>query len=532
MTRRFTILMILFFGCALWAGAFTGTSLNAQEKRLRALQKHDRTALESIAATPGGQPLWTLTLAAKDTGLPAIALFGNVDGDDPASTELVLGLLERWLHDYNRVDSITQFLDSTVIYAFANINPDAQTRVLTLNGQSLDLDHDGFKDEDGPEDINGDSVITHMRIQDPAGTWMADSSLSGWMRKADPTRNEHGAWRMYRVGIDNDADGDWNEDPPGGVHINRNFSFKYPRFEFGAGCDPMSASETRAIADFIFAHENIVAVYALTRAGNLLQPWSSAGDGELNNVAAEDKPYFKCMADRFKKIAGKPAWNSEQSGGRLDYWAYFHTGRWCFSAPVWVPRVAADSAETGDWSPEKRLWTWIEERNDSSRFVPWQSVQHPDFPDKRVEVGGLKPDADQPDAAALDSLIGVHHGFILDLRRQLPRLQVDTQVQPLGSGLFRLTLSVQNSGALPTQPIPGTQLPWNRDLTVQLELAGGQTFLSGTPFVKLERLEPGQAHEITWLLQSRKPGTLLITVGSPSVGFITRHLSLQKGGVE
>ncbi|MDZ7721321.1 MAG: M14 family metallopeptidase [candidate division KSB1 bacterium] len=530
MAQRLLVLMILFSGCMLLANPFTGAFLNEQQKRLQALQKHDRATLESVAATPGGHPLWTLTVAAKDTGLPAVVLFGNVDGDDPASTELVLGLLERWLHDYDRVDSITQFLDSTVIYAFPNINPDAQQGSLPLNARSLDLDHDGFKDEDAPEDINGDGFITHMRILDPAGAWMADSSLSGWMRKADPARGEYGAWRVYREGVDNDADGRWNEDSEGGVHINRNFSYQYPRFEFGAGLDPMSEPETRAIADFVFEHENIVAMYAITRAGNLVQPWSSAGDGEPNNVAAEDKPYFESMADRFQNIAGKPAWNSEQSSGRLDHWAYFHAGRWCFSAPVWVPRVAADSADTGDWPPEKRLWTRIEEQNDSSRFVPWQPVQHPDFPDKRVEVGGLKPYADQPDAADMDSLIDVHHDFLLELRRQLPYLQVETHVEPLGSGIFRVRLCVQNRGALPTQPLPGTDLRWNRDLTAQLEWGEGQILLSHEPFIKLPRLEPGEAHELSWLLQGSEP--VSITVGSPSCGFISKRLSLRKGGAK
>ncbi len=38
--------------------------------------------LESIASTPGGNPLWTVIIARKNTELPAIAIFGNIDGNE------------------------------------------------------------------------------------------------------------------------------------------------------------------------------------------------------------------------------------------------------------------------------------------------------------------------------------------------------------------------------------------------------------------------------------------------------------------
>ena len=47
-----------------------------------------------------------------------------------------------------------------------------------------DDDRDGATDEDGAEDLNGDGLITTMRVQDPAGEWMMDPVDGFLMRRA------------------------------------------------------------------------------------------------------------------------------------------------------------------------------------------------------------------------------------------------------------------------------------------------------------------------------------------------------------
>lgn len=78
-------------------------------------------------------------------------------------------------------------------------------------------------DEDGPEDLNGDGYITLMRVKDPEGNYIIDPKEPRLMRLADPKKGEKGMYKIYSEGLDNDDDGQINEDPLGGVEINRNF---------------------------------------------------------------------------------------------------------------------------------------------------------------------------------------------------------------------------------------------------------------------------------------------------------------------
>ena len=80
--------------------------------------------------------------------------------------------------------------------------------------------------------------------------------------KADPARGEVGRYRLITEGIDNDHDEAFNEDPPGGVSFNRNFTAHYPFFGVGAGPHQVSEIETRAVADFAFSHSNIALVFS------------------------------------------------------------------------------------------------------------------------------------------------------------------------------------------------------------------------------------------------------------------------------
>ena len=50
------------------------------------------------------------------------------------------------------------------------------------------------------------------------------------MIDAEAKNNEVGHYRILSEGIDNDHDEAFNEDGPGGVSPNRNFTFRYPVF--------------------------------------------------------------------------------------------------------------------------------------------------------------------------------------------------------------------------------------------------------------------------------------------------------------
>ena len=91
-------------------------------------------------------------------------------------------------------------------------------------------------DEDGYEDLNKDGLITLMRIKDPAGRFIESDEDERIMVEADISKGQSGNYLVYSEGIDNDKDGSFNEDGPGGVDFNRNFTFNYESFGLKPEC--------------------------------------------------------------------------------------------------------------------------------------------------------------------------------------------------------------------------------------------------------------------------------------------------------
>jgi len=58
-------------------------------------------------------------------------------------------------------------------------------------------DNDGQVDEDGPEDLDGNGLITMMRVKSPEGRWLIDPEEPRLMRPADPKKGEKGEYLLY-----------------------------------------------------------------------------------------------------------------------------------------------------------------------------------------------------------------------------------------------------------------------------------------------------------------------------------------------
>ncbi len=208
---------------------------------------------------------------------PAVLVAANIEGTHLIGTEAALKLAERLLTGYGSDKAMAALLESKTIYLLPLLNPDAAAAYFaspkfekTSNSAPLDEDIDGRVDEDGPDDLNRDGLITEMRVKDPEGKWMADPKEPRLMRLADPKKGERGIYKIYVEGLDNDGDGEYNEDPPGGVELNRNFPHD---FEYGvktAGLWPVSEKETIALLEFLLSHRNIALVLNFSGENTIL----------------------------------------------------------------------------------------------------------------------------------------------------------------------------------------------------------------------------------------------------------------------
>lgn len=233
--------------------------------------KHpQQVALHNIAQSPGGREVTIIEIGKSLTDGPAIFVGANFEGITPLATEGAL-FLAQFL-----IDS-AQYRSSVKWYILPCGNPDAaqnyfaNTRLKsTLNAMPVNIDVDDQTDEDGYEDLNKDGFITMMRKKAPDGDHRISDEDPRLLVKADPLKGERGMYKLFTEGIDNDGDGLYNEDEPGGVNPGINFPHDFQHFNKEAGLWPGYAPETYGVMKFIYDHPEIVMTITFGESNLLL----------------------------------------------------------------------------------------------------------------------------------------------------------------------------------------------------------------------------------------------------------------------
>ncbi len=239
------------------------------------------TKIISIGKSEGNTDILILRIAARNQIDPdsrtAVFVSANMEGTHLVGTEAALMLAQKLLTKFENDEKITQLLKDRTVYVAPLLNPDAAKSYFAdvrferqTNDKPTDDDADGLVDEDGPDDLNKDGQITQMRVKDPEGTWLPHPNKTRLMKTADPNKGETGVYKIYLEGLDNDGDGEYNEDPVGGIALNRNFPHD---FEYGvkaAGLWPVSAKETIALLEFLVERENIALVLNFSSENTIL----------------------------------------------------------------------------------------------------------------------------------------------------------------------------------------------------------------------------------------------------------------------
>jgi murein tripeptide amidase MpaA len=562
MIKNLVLLITLVLSTQLFSKAPSNQYHNYSEmteylKQL-ALDHSDFVKVESQGKTLGNKDVWALTTSKGDAAnKPAMLIVGGVEGADVVSSEMCLLFVDFLVTNYDKVDSLKQLVDNTTFYIFPRVNPDATEAFWGkvkyerfFNSRPMDLDYDGEFDEDGYDDLNNDGLITSMRILDPAGEWIIDDKDPELMRKADRSKGEQGIYRILVEGTDNDKDGLLNEDESGGVNFNQNFAFNYQFFVPGAGVHQISEIETRAVADFCFAHPNVAVVFSFSRNGNMANPWKPKSTPQkkqngrlITNVLTNDAKILDALSEKYKSITGfETKEKSTKMNGTFNEWAYYHYGRWSVSAPAWIVPTIEDKKDTSKVADQKekkkkdgpifeqrKLLKWLKKSNLENSFVQWQPVDHPDFPDQIVEVGGFKPwSAINPPLDSLNVLANKHNQFLLWLAGQLPEISIsDPKVKKLSQGLYRTSIQIINNGFLPTNSDMGKKVQWARKVKVDLELSDGLKIASGRKMQLVESVSgSGGQKKVSWIISGKK-GTVKINAGSPMAGFATKTIELK-----
>jgi hypothetical protein len=274
-------------------------ALEADLRALAAAHAGSATLVE-MGRTAGGRRLWAIEIAAPGAAPPAsrpgILLVANLAADQVAGSTLAIGIARALLTSSD--ESVRRQLTTSVFYVVPRLDADGSEAVFAPlqaprrgNLTPFDDDNDGRLDEDPPEDLNGDGLITAMRVQDPAAPFAPARDDARLMKRAEAQKGEAGGWAVYWEGVDSDGDGFVNEDGPGGVELDRNFPHQYPAYTAGAGRHMVSEEESRALLDYVLARRNIAAVVTFG-ATDTLVGGPQVGGGTTQAPATMDLAAF------------------------------------------------------------------------------------------------------------------------------------------------------------------------------------------------------------------------------------------------
>ena len=506
-----------------------GTALKALASKYKANVK-----LVSLTKTLGKNDIWALSLSSgKVQDHPAIAIVGGIEGSHLLGTELALHLAENILANHKEV------LNHTSFYIFPNMSPDASQQYFGKlkyarngNARATDDDRDGSINEDGFEDLNNDGLITLMRIEDPTGDHMIIEEDARIMTPADTKKGEKGTHKLISEGIDNDKDGKFNEDGPGGIAFNKNLSYNFPYFKPGAGEHPVSEKEHRALLDYLYQQWNIYSIISFGPANNLSTPIkfnkANAKKRVVTSILKKDADLNKALSERYNKIIkakDAPKWKSQ--GGDFFEWSYFHFGRLALSTPGWwLPKAKGDSINKAPKNKYANFLMWAKEEGHASPFVDWEEVLHPDFPNQKVEVGGINTFMmKNPAYEKVAEIAKAHTDFVLEIAKGQAAISlVNLKTESLGSGLTRISVDLYNSGLLPTHTEMGAKSRWLRKINLTLKLSKGQELISGKKHQTTKPLEGDSSRAFTWLIKGK--GNIELKAGAPHTGVKTLSIKL------
>lgn len=512
-------------------------------------------SVSTIATSPGRRPVHLVRLGDSDEK-PALLILAGAYGPQLASSEVALRIVKELAarHQSDRL-ATTLYADYT-IYVVPRLNPDASESFFGNvrqerrgNDQHTDDDNDGAVNEDAADDLNGDGLITMMRVRSPGGEWFPDPVDPAVLRRADATKGETGIYRLFTEGRDDDGDELHNEDGLGGTDISMNFANNYPWFAAGAGLHQFSSEEARAVAELVSERGNIAAIYVLGMQDNLVKPWegrrvpgisgnpqgTSAG-GPFTAILPEDTPWFAEVSKRFAATPKTDAPASASESGDPLSWAYYHMGRFAFGSRVWWPAkapadtTAARKAPTPDpVATERNEYRAIKAGN-AAGFVEWTAVPGYTIDGNPVEVGGFAPFALlNPPGSALDSLGKKQADWVLTLARMMPRVSVaPATVEAVGPRVWRVKAVVTNSAFLPTNAAIGVRSRLPLRVRVELGLGAGQSIASGRKLGYINALRgSGSTEEFEWLIVGDAGSTVTLTVGAPNARLSTQTITLR-----
>jgi hypothetical protein len=392
------------------------------EKMIRdiAESQPDITRIHELAVSSGGKPISLLEIGPESTvtqkQFPAVLVVANLEGTIPIASEAALFLI-------NQIVAKPEVREDKTWFVLVSGNPDAAAHYFATprredarNNKPVNDDQDDAVDEDGTDDLNGDGFISAMRLAHPQGEWLPVPDEPRLLKKADSSKGEKGVYQLYTEGIDDDRDGEYNEDGPGGVNIGINFPHLFQAHTATGGLWAGSEEESFSLIKFVIEHREIAMTvvlgntnfclnppkggrqgsadlskievpkeigerlgidtektYTVDEIKEIIQPRMPAGMeltesmiasfmglGAVVNPLPKDLKFYEALAEEYKEflkqnnLDGKRLEPAPAKDGSFELWSYYHLGLPSFSMDLWtLPKVEKKEEDEKEITPEK-----------------------------------------------------------------------------------------------------------------------------------------------------------------------------------
>lgn len=525
--------------------------------------------LESLGKTWQGRDIWAVTLTNPATGSasekPAYYIDGQIHAEEHATSAVALYAVWHLLQAYGNEAEVTRLLDEQAVYVLPRINPDGAEYALQPpfvpwcgNGRF----RPGEERDAGliPADVDQDGMIASMRVPDPRGEWKVSEGDPRLMTRRGPSEYGGAYYRLYPEGLIRDFDGvSVRVEKPRDGNLNRNFAANWSVTEYGAGDSALSEPESRAVADFIVGHPNIVGMNSYhTHGGVVLRPSMTEPDASM---PAEDLALYQDIGAMATRITSYPAVSVYEAftpdkakprrGGLMD-WAYHELGIVSLATEVWdierasgVEKEAFYNLHARDTETERKILEWAVANVGELGFKAWTPFDHPQL--GAVEIGGLNSiwTYRNPPPALLPELCRHNVDFCVQHALAAPRLAIDrVDCAPSGEGVFKITASISNHGYLPTHLTQvaldnGVAEPVEAEIVPDgdIEVLSNRRAVVGHLAGRSGRRAPWSpwgpdwqvdARSVEWYVRARSPGQVTIVARSVKAGKTSQRAPVPK----
>ncbi|NLW50471.1 MAG: hypothetical protein GXY85_06455 [Candidatus Brocadiaceae bacterium] len=505
---------------------FTDAEVTAYVQRLAEVRP-ELVGLSALGTSREGRAIHLLTITDRATGpaedKPAYLIHGNIHAIELSGTHAALLTCRRLCQDHIHSD----LLKRVAFYVVPRLNPDGAEFAVTTSG-SIRSRTDRSQREPNTlyqEDVDGDGLILTMRQEHPNGNFVVDPDDSRLLIRRT-TGSRPPFYRTLPEGMIHEWDGTDNIRVEGrSFDWNRNWSYDWQPepAQSGAGDFPFSEPEMRAMAEFLFAHDNIFGVLGYHNGPNgVLRPPSTGSDADLD---ADDLKVLKDLAEIGARHTGFPVipvvkyrrdyQRDVNLRGHFHNFGYHHLGLFVFEFELGTLLNSAGMgtredifAVRSDQDQEaliRRMMKWWDGQKDRLPVCgEWTPHRHPQL--GRVEIGGLvRKYMAGPTLTDLKRIAEGTYRFTLDHVARHPRVVIEEpRAEAVGGDVYRVRARIANRGEFPTHVSnKGRGLRRLKGVRIDFRPADGVRLLSRTGHQSLGHLAGlTDGRELEWFVRA------------------------------